>query len=319
MRKAIFMIVAVVVALSILPVTFACYTWGWGYWRPYKPVTYCTPECSVAFISVQTDDNEDTFPEPKDVADTTAFITDCDKKIVVTINNAYPGYEGIVDFCVKNKGSLPATITSIIINNPNPGYLQVDLTGECMVGAVIQLGETKCGHLVIYGIPQQDDAQNRTFTFDITINFGCIPKPCETAYAYGGSYAHCFLNWYLGHKFAKWGWTNGPLGPGSYTFYIYAGAGQCHLSKGENIGTLTVNYDGSTAKVTYDIADSGYTMTSTHLYVGSNPWPRKNGGYTVTPGQYPYSHTLDNETEDDYTITDLSGNIYVIAHAVVCR
>lgn len=314
MRKAFLMMVAVVVALSILPVTFACYSWGWGYWRPYKPVPCCTTDCQLSFTSVNAYDNEATFPEPKDVGDTTAYITDCgNKKIVVTINNAYPGYEGIVDFCVKNKGSLPATITAITINNPNPGYLQVDLTGECVVGAVIQPCETKCGQLVIYGIPQQDDAQNRTFTFDITINYECIPKRCETAYAYGGCYAHCFSKW----GFSQWGWTNGPLKPGSYTFYLYAGAGGCDPAKGKKVGWLAVNYNGSKAIVTYNMY-YGYKMTETHLYVGNEPLPRKNGSYTVAPGQYPYSHTLDNASTDQYIVTGLSGKIYVVAHAEVC-
>ena len=315
MRKAILIIVAAVVALSALPITFACYNWGWGYWRPHKTVAYCTPECSVAFISVQADDNEDTFPEPKDVADTTAFIVDYDKKIVVTVNNAYPGYEGIVDFCVKNKGSLPATITGIIIDNPNPGYLQLDLTGECQVGAVIQPCETKCGHLVIYGIPQLPDAQNRTFTFDITINFECIPKPCETAYAYCG---HCCSQCFTAFSFSNWGWTNGPLSSGSYTFYIYAGVGGCNPANGEKVGWLTVNYNGTTVTVTYHMY-LGYKMTATHLYVGTDPLPKKNGQYTVSPGQYPYKRNLQNGTTDSYMINGFSGQeIYIVAHADVC-
>jgi hypothetical protein len=328
MRKALLIIMAVVVALSALPVTFACYNggwghwWAWGYWRPHKTITYCTPECSITFTSAQTSDNEGSSTRPQDIADTSAYITGCGKTIVVTVNNAYPGYEGILDFCVKNNGSLPATI-HITINNPNPPeYLQLDLTGEVQEGAVIQPCNTKCGHLVIHGIPQLLEVMGRTFTFTITITPECIPSDCETAYAYGGcNYAHCFRNWYLGHRFTKWGWTNGPLGPGHYEFAIYAGAGQCYLPKGENIGTLTVDYDGSTATVTYNITGSGYRMTETHLYVGNAPWPEKNGGdYTVAPGDYPYSHTLDNAIIDFYPPPpiNVSGPIYIIAHAVVC-
>jgi hypothetical protein len=61
-------------------------------------------------------------------------------------------------------------------------------------------------------------------------------------------------------------------------------------------------------------------MTATHLYVGSNRLPRdRRGRETVAPGQYPYGHdTLNNVTTDSYTVTGLSGDIYVIAHAVVC-
>jgi hypothetical protein len=325
MRKALLIIVAVVVALSAIPITFACYNggwghWGWGYWFPHKPPTCCTTDCSVAFYSVQTGDNEGNCSRPQDIANTSACITDCYKKIVVTVNNAYPGYEGIVNFCVKNKGSLPATITAITFNNPNPGYLQLDLTGEVQEGVVIQPCNIICGHLLIYGIPQLPDAQNRTFTFTITINFECITGGCDTAYAYKCGYAKCFKN--LGLGFSNWGWTNGPLGPGSYTFYLYAGVGSCNPTSDKKVGWLTVNYvnsrrNGATATITYHMY-SGFTMTETHLYVGNEILPSKNGGYTVSPGQYPYSHTLNNASTDPYIVTGLSGNIYIIAHALVC-
>jgi hypothetical protein len=116
---------------------------------------------------------------------------------------------------------------------------------------------------------------------------------------------------------ASQGWSNGPLSAGNYTFYIYAGAAQCNLSKGKKVGTLTVNYNGSKATITYNMY-AGNTMTETHLYVGNDKLPKKNGQYTVSPGQYPYSHTLNNATTDQYVITGLSGKIYVVAHAVVC-
>jgi hypothetical protein len=326
MRKIVIIILALVVALSALPVTFACYHGGWGhwdrFWRPHTTV-YCCPEnCKLIFTSVSTGDNEYTFTEPKDVGNTTACITCCGTTLTITIDGAYPGYEGIVDFCVKNTGNMAATITGITTNNPYDEFIQLDLTGAIQIETVICPCTTQCGQLVIGGIPQRDDAQNRTFTFDITIDYDCtcVPGDCETAYAYGGCcYAHCFLYNYLWHSFTKWGWTNGPLGTGTYEFDIYAGAAQCNLSKGENIGTLFVDYDGSTVHVYYDITGSDYTMTSTHLYVGNEPWPRENGGYTVAPGQYPYSHdNLSNVLTDEYTVP-ACGPIYIIAHAVACR
>jgi len=152
-----------------------------------------------------------------------------------------------------------------------------------------------------------------------------VDENCETAFAYGGSYAHCFITgldfapWNIpDNTFNRWGWTNGPLGAGEYTFDIYAGAGQCDLSKGTLVGTLTVDYDGSTAEITYTM-DSGFTMDETHLYVGSEILPRDvNNNYTVAPGQYPDQHDLDDATTDSYTVYDLSGDIFVVAHAVVC-
>ena len=186
MRKAVILILALVVALSALPVTFACYNGGWGnwnwWWKPYKPVYCCPTNCQLGFISVNAHDNEYTFTEPKNVGETTAYINYCTKKqLVITVTNDYPGYEGIVNFCVKNTGTMPATITGITPANPNIGYLQINLTGACQVGAVIQPCSTKCGRLVISGIPQLEDAQNRTFTFTITMDYQClyVPKGCH--------------------------------------------------------------------------------------------------------------------------------------------
>jgi hypothetical protein len=326
MRKILIIIVSLVVALGALPVTFACYNWGWNswnwWWHPNEPVYCCPYDCQLCFTNVNADDNEATFDEPKDVGETKACIMCCDK-LLVTVTNAYPGYEGIVDFCLKNTGSMAATVTGITSDYPDPTYLQVDFTGEVQVGTVIQTCETKCGQLRIYGIPQLPDAQDRCFTFEITLNYTCtcVPQHCDTAYAYYnyscgccGSLAKCFSNW----GFSQWGWTNGPLNPGIYNFDIYAGAAQCNIYKGKKVGYLTVNYNGSTVVVTYNMYP-GYQMDETHLYVGCNPLPKKNGSYTVAPGQYPYWHDLDNASTDSYTVT-IAGccKIYIIAHAVVC-
>lgn len=138
----------------------------------------------------------------------------------------------------------------------------------------------------------------------------------ETAFAYGGDYAICFLD--LG--FSRWGWTNGALVEGDYTFDIYAGAGRCDLNKGTLVGKLVVSYHNGTAVVIYKMTPSSpYTMSETHLYVGNEKLPRDgNGNPTVAPGQYPYIHDpLADVTTDKYTIPGLSGRIYVVAHAVV--
>jgi hypothetical protein len=322
MRKVVIIILALVVALGALPVTFACYNGGWGnwnwWWHPDKPVYCCPYDCQLCFTDVNAYDNEDTFDEPKDVGETTAWIKCCDK-LKITVTNAYPAYEGIVDFCLKNTGKMAAQITGITSDYPDPTYLQVDFTGEIQVGTVIQPCEEKCGQLVIYGIPQLPDAQDRCFTFEITLNYKCtcVPTTCETAYAYKcgycGSLSTCFSHW----GFSQWGWTTGPLGPGCYNLDIYAGAAQCNIYKGKKVGYLTVYYNGAAASITYHMY-SGYKMDETHLYVGSDPLPSNNGSYTVAPGQYPYSHDLDSASTDSYFVTGLGGEIYIIAHAVVC-
>jgi hypothetical protein len=136
---------------------------------------------------------------------------------------------------------------------------------------------------------------------------------CETAYAYGDDLATCFLD-IPGVNSNNWGWSNGPISdPSSYSWDIYAGAGQCDINNGTWVGTLDVDYSGGTVIVTYNI-DVDFTLDETHLFVGENGemLPRKKGEYTTAPGQFPYSG------QSSYTIDGLSGDIYVVAHSVVC-
>ena len=135
---------------------------------------------------------------------------------------------------------------------------------------------------------------------------------CETAFGFGGDVARCFDE----DGFSRWGWTN-PLEEGeSISLDLYAGAGQCNLSKGTLVGTVTIEYTDGTATASYDVFD-GVTLKETHFYAGVNMYPQKKrgkNGYvdTVAPGQYPESGGAELSVEG------LDGSIWVIAHAVVC-
>ncbi|KAB7530515.1 hypothetical protein F8C76_03135 [Flagellimonas olearia] len=127
---------------------------------------------------------------------------------------------------------------------------------------------------------------------------------CETAFARGNDGNTCFIE----EGFNKrWGWSIGPLAEGTEESYeIYAGAGQCDISKGELVGTVDVSYVDGNVTVTYNI-DEAYDVDETHTYAGNEMFPvDKKGKPTVAPGQYSIEENLD-------------GEIYVIAHAVVCQ
>jgi hypothetical protein len=147
---------------------------------------------------------------------------------------------------------------------------------------------------------------------------------CETAFAMGsGGLQTCFI----GADFdgdgaddgiSRWGWSNGPIGPGSYQWDVWAAAGQCNTGNGTLIGHLTVDYDGATAELTFDGID-GFTLDEEHIYVGSDPLATAvGGGYTVAPGQYPIGNDLSEATQTINVVGGLSGDIYVVYHGVAC-
>lgn len=164
------------------------------------------------------------------------------------------------------------------------------------------------------------------FTLTLTCEAGDDDPPvvvdCETAFAYDGTGAGSFLlideDGDGTFDFNRWGWTIGPLTAGNYTYDIYAGAGQSDITKGTLVGELTVDYDGSNYTVTFSTF-SGFSMDENHLYVGNEILPRDvNGELTVAPGQYPTIHDDLNSASFDSYFGSASGDIYVVAHAVVC-
>ena len=107
--------------------------------------------------------------------------------------------------------------------------------------------------------------------------------------------------------FSNWGWTN-KIGPGTYNWDLWAGAAQCDTSKGTLVGWVTVDYGVDGLHVYFHVYPE-YDLKETHVYAGTTMFPQMQQGRwglvdTVAPGQY-------------YIEGDLSGEIYVIAHAVV--
>lgn len=157
-------------------------------------------------------------------------------------------------------------------------------------------------------------------TIDLELNWNPNTVSCETAFAFLDGDATCFLDMDEIHT-NRWGWTNGPFSENikPYHLNIYAGAAKCDIEKGTFVGTLSLYYNNGDATITYTM-NSGYLMDEVHLYAGNEILPRdKHGNFTVSPGQYP--HVNDNlngvETYTD-TFTNLTGDIYIVAHAVVC-
>ncbi len=137
---------------------------------------------------------------------------------------------------------------------------------------------------------------------EVTCEFTVLKCVCETAFAMGDD-AICFMPEY----FNKWGWTN-PIEPGTYTWDLWAAAGQCDTDKGTLVGNVTVNYVDGYVTVDYDLFE-GFKLEESHVYAGYDMFQQVKQGKktvsTVAPGSFKNEGPFD-------------GSIYVIVHAVVC-
>jgi len=144
----------------------------------------------------------------------------------------------------------------------------------------------------------------------------------ETAFGYhdNAENSKCFDQ----AGFNRWGWTTGPFFE-RQILTLYAGAGQCDLTKGEKVGRVSLRYNHITREGrAYFETYAPYVMQETHLYVGSEMYPVDNkGNITVAPGKYPFKHSdLGGVDYDIHYFKDLPDNgngLYMIAHAVVTK
>jgi len=152
-----------------------------------------------------------------------------------------------------------------------------------------------------------DNAETGADAATVTVNVtGCTTGEAEemgTAFAFGSG-ASTFTS--LNRSIKRWGWSLNFGAAGSKTYDVYVGAGQNDLTKGTNVGTVTISYTGSTVTATYNLLPN-YVVMSEHLYAGSTALPMVTQGNklvaSVAPGQY--------------AVNVNGGSIWVIAHAVI--
>jgi hypothetical protein len=236
------------------------------------------------------------------------------------LNGTNPNYGLLLD---QVDQTWPRTVY-VSMRSPDEGpYLEIcyTLNGSTVCDTTRAIGDTyiyenipdrnSCTDFVLYtGWGWDTDLEKQTL---IQFDLGFTPPPqevCETAYAFGGSIATCFLD--ISPRSANnWGWTN-LISPG-YTgqWPLYAGAGQCDISKGTLVGHVDVSYIAGTITIDY-VLDSGYTLDEKHVWVGNDKLPKKNGIYLNAPGKFNYNNM------DPVVITGQTGNKYVAVHSGVC-
>jgi hypothetical protein len=92
-----------------------------------------------------------------------------------------------------------------------------------------------------------------------------------------------------------------------------------NLYAGQNIlvGNVAVVVNGDNYEITYNITNSGYCLSATHLSVVSAPlnFPMTKTGNPI-PGQFEYSESHECVSSYTYTVPKSKGT-YIAAHAVV--
>ncbi|PTX41915.1 putative secreted protein (Por secretion system target) [Christiangramia gaetbulicola] len=224
---------------------------------------------------------------------------------------------------------------SIQITNHVPGYsyaviLQSEFTTIKAVPASSYMNYDASNGLITgvavgqyYVISKSPDGCLSAIAPAVLIEPNCIT--CETAFAKDASSSNCFDQYPdLIPNDNRWGWTNYYSTVGNYSLDLYAGAGQCDISKGALVGEVNIIDNGDGTIDVQFVADPGYIMSSVHLYVGCEPLPYKQKGknydYTVAPGQYPQNPQGNIGYVTDYTIENISvsGDFYLIAHTDIC-
>ncbi len=177
-----------------------------------------------------------------------------------------------------------------------------------------------------FGGSTSGGTSNRWWFYDsyaICCDFGGgVPCMTETAFGKGG------LVWTtnknsnpenlpsLALTKSRWGWAINLKTRGTSSYDIWAGAGLNNTANGTKVGTLTVNWDGAQAEVSYNLF-SGYVAEEVHIYA-ADAKPT-----TLAPGQYGYPEAgYDTGGVQNFTYTvplvDVAGDgVWLIAHAVV--
>lgn len=144
---------------------------------------------------------------------------------------------------------------------------------------------------------------------------------CQQSFAFQSlSKSTCFTE--MGFN-DVWGWSNGlfEASDEAHVLDIYAGATGCDLEKGTKVGTLTIEYDGSEAVVTYDTL-AEFWLKETHSFVGNSRLPEIGGIETVDPSKYPILHdenAVEGVVSDTFIVSGFNDQpIHVVSHATIC-
>jgi hypothetical protein len=288
----------------------------------------CTWDASISVTGDVTDES-DNCDTDLNAAYTDVIVTgECaGKKIITrtwTLTDDFENTASLVQI-ITVEDNIPPVIDApgdyTICMEPMPDYLTATWTDNCSAGGELNAAgemysQTECTTTYSYVFYVMDDCGNEATEVVYVTRETEVFSNCETAYGYGEDNSVCFME----DKFRNWGWTN-YFEPSEtpVTMKLYAAAGQCNTNKGYQAGTVEVSYNNNEVTVTYDLYE-GYVMKEAHVYAGCTKYPVFKGRETVAPGKYTYNAgNLHKTNKLSVTFTDVSGGIYIIAHATVCE
>jgi hypothetical protein len=168
--KAKLLTALVVVLISLLTTSYAyaCLT--------IDTVSINCPSANLGFSAVVVSDNENT----QNIVYIQAIITPDKNSINIAVSNAYPNYQGILKYTIKNTGNYPIQFTLLTVTNSNPIALQItttDHTGTLLGPSQVIQGATNIRVLstaqenTVYTFKIQITAQAREPTRPHTVDF----------------------------------------------------------------------------------------------------------------------------------------------------
>lgn len=163
MRRKWLVTLAVIMSLAVAGI-------GLAWWTDTLNVsgTVETGNLNVKFTGAEVSDNE---PAGTDVGVITANVNnENDKKVDITVTNAYPGYEGTATITITNDGTVPVKVASVGSATGVPSYAEVT-TENITVGEQIAPNATKTFNVKVKIIGTDETSENQTFTFSIPIDF----------------------------------------------------------------------------------------------------------------------------------------------------
>jgi len=104
-------------------------------------------------------------------------------------------------------------------------------------------------------------------------------------------------------------------------FTVYAGAGQCDITKGTMVGTGSIKFYPSQGYCTIALNVPDNYVSQIHAFIGTTKLPMdKSGGYITSPGRFPLNKEVTTERSWTYTLPSgcTSGsNVYAVVHLSV--